>query len=527
MRINRKIIDIYTDEFPVLMSKLRRMSREERTTLFQKKTNELFPMSKRVIDLEDQIRGHKDYIQKFKRAFFVVGNSLFSSYHWGEYLQSKFCSKLNTTSQRYAQKVVLSLALMGYITNLQTGYCKGKHGYIYNIDLSKVKNWFSEFSDVIDDLDDDLEEDDDLVDVERDASEITNVTQDDINSWGLTTQADTISKMNLSKEFFEESEARFMKLKRNSLPSNFGEYKKLHPESKQYEYEQLKQEETRKIMDFTAIVSLYNHLKKCYRFTVDSYSGRCHTLITRMKTETRREITLNDNKFKEVDISACQPTLLGLIALRDNPNIKSEWLEHCLKGDFYEWVTDITNLMNGYPNKLELITTLEYQDYHKNNMSSAIQKMKKHIGDANPYKFYRPMVKSFIMTFLFSKTSIKSMEKIKDNSGCLKRFQYNLITYLKSNEPEIYNIIVWSRDKKNLIPKSKDPTKKSSPLPKKLQQEEVIFMKSVIQNLSNIDYFYTVHDCIGCLESDAEKVKQIMEQTSMDMYGFKLHFKIE
>jgi hypothetical protein len=47
MKINRKIIDIYTDEFPVLMSKLRQMSREERKVLFQKKTNELFPMSKK------------------------------------------------------------------------------------------------------------------------------------------------------------------------------------------------------------------------------------------------------------------------------------------------------------------------------------------------------------------------------------------------------------------------------------------------------------------------------------------------
>jgi hypothetical protein len=60
-----------------------------------------------------------------------------------------------------------------------------------------------------------------------------------------------------------------------------------------------------------------------------------------------------------------------------------------------------------------------------------------------------------------------------------------------------------------------------------LQEEEVRFMKSVIQNLSNIDYFYTVHDCIGCLESDAEKVKQIMEQTALEIYGVKLHFKIE
>jgi hypothetical protein len=115
----------------------------------------------------------------------------------------------------------------------------------------------------------------------------------------------------------------------------------------------------------------------------------------------------------------------------------------------------------------------------------------------------------------------------KDGGSIFKHFQYNLITYLKENEPEIYNLVVWSRDKQNLIPKSKEPTKLSSPLPKCLQREEVRFMKSVIQNLSNIEFFYTVHDCVGCLESDAEKVKQIMVQTSMDMYGVKLHFKVE
>jgi hypothetical protein len=311
---------------------------------------------------------------------------------------------------------------------------------------------------------------------------------------------------------------------RNPLASNFEEYQKLNPYSSKYEYEHLRKERTKQLLHFNGLVNLYHHLDKCYRFKIDNYSGRCHSVLTRLMSEARSYLSLDDKKMKEVDITSCQPTLLGLIALRDNPNIKSEWLEHCIKGNFYEWISDVTNLRTDYTRE-ELITKLEYENSYNDEMGGTIDKMNEYIGDANPYKFYRPLVKAYIMKFLFTKTSIKSMEK--DGGSIFKHFQYNLITYLKENEPEIYNLVVWSRDKQNLIPKSKEPTKLSSPLPKCLQREEVRFMKSVIQNLSNIEFFYTVHDCVGCLESDAEKVKQIMVQTSMDMYGVKLHFKVE
>jgi hypothetical protein len=521
MKINKRVIDIYYNEIPKLLSRLKRMSKEERTDLYQKWTKELFPKSKQTINLDDLIRGrNKDYIHKFKKAFFIVGNRMFSSNHWGEYLQDKFCEMLNTTSQKYPQKVVVSLGMMGYLT-FKTGYCKGKHGYIFKIDLSKMNGLFSDFDDVlIEGVRDDLEEEDD----EFDTPEITNATQDDIKSWGLTTQKQTISKIKLSKSYFDESCHRFFNLMRNPLASNFEEYQKLNPYSSKYEYEHLRKERTKQLLHFNGLVNLYHHLDKCYRFKIDNYSGRCHSVLTRLMSEARSYLSLDDKKMKEVDITSCQPTLLGLIALRDNPNIKSEWLEHCISGDFYEWISDVTILRTDYTRE-GLITKLEYENSYNDEMCGTIDKMNEYIGDDNPYKFYRPLVKAYIMKFLFTKTSIKSMEK--DGGSIFKHFQYNLITYLKENEQEIYKIIVWSRDKKNLIPKSKDPTKKSSPLPKMLQEEEVRFMKSVIQNLSNIDYFYTVHDCIGCLESDAEKVKQIMEQTSMDMYGVKLHFKIE
>ena len=44
---------------------------------------------------------------------------------------------------------------------------------------------------------------------------------------------------------------------------------------------------------------------------------------------------------------------------------------------------------------------------------------------------------------------------------------------------------------------------------------------------NEVEYLYTVHDCIGCLVSDTEKVKEIMERTAKEMYGVRLELKIE
>jgi len=75
-----------------------------------------------------------------------------------------------------------------------------------------------------------------------------------------------------------------------------------------------------------------------------------------------------------------------LIALKNNPNIKSEWLEHCISGDFYEWISDVTNLRTDYTRE-GLITKLEYENSYNDEMCGTIDKMNEYIGDDNPYKF--------------------------------------------------------------------------------------------------------------------------------------------
>ena len=105
----------------------------------------LFPKSKEVVNLDDQISGRQDYLHKFKRSFYIIGNSFFSTNHLGDYNQEEFIRKTGYKSQRYPQKVILALSLMGYITNLFRSYSVGHHGYQYEVDYWKFKKWDKEF----------------------------------------------------------------------------------------------------------------------------------------------------------------------------------------------------------------------------------------------------------------------------------------------------------------------------------------------------------------------------------------------
>ena len=42
-----------------------------------------------------------------------------------------------------------------------------------------------------------------------------------------------------------------------------------------------------------------------------------------------------------------------------------------------------------------------------------------------------------------------------------------------------------------------------------------------------VKYFYTIHDCIGCKASDAEKVKEAMLEVAKEMFETKLNIKLE
>ena len=156
MRVNKRLVEIYEEEFNDLIERLRWMNKDERQVLFKTHSRMLLPKSNVIINLEDQLIGRSDYIHKFKRSFFIIGNCFFSSNYFGEYNQEEFIKRTGYQSQRYPQKVILALSLMGYITKMRRSYSVGNHGYQYEVDYWKFKKWDKDFFVDID-LDDENE----------------------------------------------------------------------------------------------------------------------------------------------------------------------------------------------------------------------------------------------------------------------------------------------------------------------------------------------------------------------------------
>ena len=104
MRVNKRLVEIYEEEFNDLIERLRWLNKDERHVLFKTHSKMLFPKSKEIVNLEDQLKGRSDYIHKFKRSFFIIGNCIFSTNYLGEYNQEVFIRETGYKSQRYPQK---------------------------------------------------------------------------------------------------------------------------------------------------------------------------------------------------------------------------------------------------------------------------------------------------------------------------------------------------------------------------------------------------------------------------------------
>ena len=107
MRLNKRLLEIYYDEFNDLLEKLSVMNKEDREVLFKTNSKMLFPKSKEIVNLEDQLNGRSDYIHKFKRSFFIIGNCFFSTNYFGEYNQEEFIKRTGYKSQRYPKMLVI------------------------------------------------------------------------------------------------------------------------------------------------------------------------------------------------------------------------------------------------------------------------------------------------------------------------------------------------------------------------------------------------------------------------------------
>ena len=60
MKVNSRIVEIYEVEFMNLIEELRGMSVEERQVLYRFHSKKVFPQSKEIVNLEDQLSGRSD-----------------------------------------------------------------------------------------------------------------------------------------------------------------------------------------------------------------------------------------------------------------------------------------------------------------------------------------------------------------------------------------------------------------------------------------------------------------------------------
>ena len=137
----------------------------------------------------------------------------------------------------------------------------------------------------------------------------------------------------------------------------------------------------------------------------------------------------------------------------------------------------------------------------------------------------------YLKTYLREKNPSK-----KENLGkgkLFKSFDFIVMSYLKVKEPELYKMVYDARtnlkEVKRRKPTAKGKTTKNrNNLSINMTEMEVKYIKACLKAIApDVKYFYTIHDCIGCKASDAEKVKAAMLSVAKDMFGANLNIKLE
>ena len=505
---NRRIERLY-EEYITLIDGLKAMTREERFELYERMTKTLYPHAKNVVDLEDQLNEkRKDYQRKFKEWFFVICNWTFGSAHFGETCFDLFkkevvkkSKKDKQSSKIYAHKVILALGLMGYFESVKENYShstKGSHGYNYRVDMLK---WVEL-----------------AMSVPRGNVSVSldvDIDWSGYEDWYGERQYETFSMMTVKPNIYEQA--------KNYL-DEFDEY---------FYTTTLKEDEKKHLTDkwsaAKAITAIAEH--DCYfmlRHSDDSEkndedkmihnAGRYYHCLTNVNGEVRKECLLIDGEpIVEVDVSAAQPTMLGLLLRDKHPDIKSAWVEHCEKGDFYEWVGKLVLGRGITKEERQVIKTLVMRMLYTSLKPTEKQ-------DETPFYWY---LKKYL-----AETDPNKRERLEDG-GLFRTFDFIIMTYLKANETELYKLVYEARTNLKEVKRKKPTaagkrTKKRNNLSIMMTEMEVKYIKAVLKAIApHIQHFYTIHDCIGCKVSDAEKVKVAMLSVAKEMFGANLNIKLE
>lgn len=446
------------------------------------------------------------YRERFREWFLVVCDCSLSPLHMGETSYYHFMrhphweGKKDKGNKIYPQRVILSLGMMGIFTGMKTDYLHLNdksldHCREYVVDLERLQKWtststatrndFSEMS--LTSINDSWETS--TVESDFDYSfleEEDNMTWRLHNDWLSFRQYSTISSITVLPDYYENATRFINSMTYQSINStdDKGKRKTIRGQYRNCKW----------------LVNLGQHKIGCCK--VDDKGGRFYSMMVGMGKDYRREcLRLEGERIVEVDVSSSQPTLIGLKIKRETGKT-TRWLEHCLKGDFYEWVKGLTET-----------------------------------------KVKRDRVKKYVMRFLYScyepnlPMDFQGEHLPREDNNCkkgYKKFEKRLLSYLKNNEPEIFDLIDFHKKHPSWTEKTwTDCWRKThkgrwcSSLPVEMQKVEVEFIKTCLSRLPEDVKFYTIHDSICVKYSDGDNVKKIMEDVSEEMYGERIAVKIE
>ena len=505
--VNRRIERLY-EEYITLIDGLKAMTREERFELYERMTKTLYPHAKKVVDLEDQLNeDRKDYQRKFKEWFLVICKSSFSDGRFGEtcfelYKKEiiKKSKKDKCSSKIYAHKVILALGLMGLLEWVKDNYSHsrdGAHGYNYKVDMFKwveLMKGVSRGSVAL------------PLDIEIDWT--------GYEDWYGERQFETIKSMMVEPKVYKQAKTYLEKFDDFFFTTTLKADEKKHF--------------TDKWFAARAVCAIAEHdTYHMLRHSDDSEdndeeklihnAGRYYTCLTNMHSEIRKKLCIDGEQVVEVDISAAQPTMLGLLLRERYPNVKSAWLSHCEKGDFYEWIGRIAIGRGITKDERQVIKTLVMRLLY-----TAIKPTEKQ--DETPFWWY-------LKTYLKEKDASKRVRL--EDGGLFKSFDFIIMSYLKANEPALYKLVYDARTNLKEVKRKKPTaagrtTKKRNNLSIMMTEMEVKYIKACLKAIApDVKYFYTIHDCIGCKASDAAKVKQAMLAVGKEMFGATLNVKLE
>ena len=505
--VNRRIERLY-EEYMTLIDGLKGKTKDERFELYESMTKRLYPHAEKVVDLEDQLNeNRKDYPRKFKEWFFVICKSSFSNGRFGETcfeLYKKEIVKKSKTdkcsSKIYAHKVILALGLIGLLEGVKENYSNSKksaHGYTYKVDMFKWVELMKGVSrgNVSVSLD---------IDIDWTGYE----------DWYGERQFETIKSMTVETKLYEQAKSYLDEFDDYFFTTTLKDNEKKHFTDKWFAARAvcaIAEHDTYHMLRHSDDSEENDEEKLIYN------AGRYYTCLTNMHNEIRKELRIDGEQVVEVDISSAQPAMLGLLLRERYPNVKSSWLEHCEKGDFYEWIGSIILGRGITKEERKVIKVLIMRMLYIAQRPTEQQ-------DETPFWWY-------LKTYLQEKNPSK-----KENLGkgkLFKSFDFIVMSYLKANETELYKLVYEARTNLKEVKRKKPTaagrrTKKRNNLSILMTEMEVKYIKACLKAIApDVKYFYTIHDCIGCKASDAEKVKQAMLVVGKEMFGATLNVKLE